>query len=180
MAQTTHFTKDQLNLVNEISDMSEEFVLSFFGMRSEDWEGCRYDLKTQEFLSKKEKTDQALAQVCKYECIPPKPFQKPEFEFYRICLQDRLIIRTAEERNEIIKLAPLLLYIITHELVHITRFTKYDQRFHVKKEEKDQEEARVHNITYQVLNPMADHKVKGLKHVLDGFKKHRDSISIDN
>lgn len=174
MAQTAYFSKEQMKIVNEASDLAEEFVISYFGLNWDEWKCCHYDLKTQEFQNQKERTNRALAQVCKYECSPPESSESSELDFYRICLQDRLIIKTTEERSDRVKLAPLLLYIITHELTHIMRFTQFEQEFDVKKEAKVREEKEVHNLTYDILAPISEKKIKILKPVLEGFKSHRE------
>lgn len=174
MAQTRYFTKEQIDIVHEASDMAEEFVLLHFGINWEEWKSCLYDLKTQKFQSQNERTDRALAQVCKYGYSAPAGFDKSEHDFYSICLQDHLILETAENRGGIILLAPLLLYISTHELIHVIRFTRFKLEFDVEKQVKAKEEKEVHNLTYNVLAPVSENKMKILKPVLNGFKKHRE------
>jgi hypothetical protein len=46
----------------------------------------------------------------------------------------------------------LVLYIATHELIHIVRFSKFLQNFHASPDEKQAEEKRVHEKTHEILS----------------------------
>jgi len=47
-----------------------------------------------------------------------------------------------------------LLYIITHELVHVIRFSQFLALFEACGEEQALEEARVHHLTQKILEPL--------------------------
>ena len=51
-------------------------------------------------------------------------------------------------------LLPFSLYIITHELIHIVRFSRFLQNFDASDEEKMMEERRVHQTTHEILLPI--------------------------
>jgi len=61
---------------------------------------------------------------------------------------------------------PLMLYIATHELIHVVRFNRGEGDFDAPVEEKMQEEEKVHSITRNILQPIADNN---LNLVLDCF-----------
>ena len=51
-------------------------------------------------------------------------------------------------------LCPLLLYIVTHELVHVIRFSQFLALFEAAEAEKAIEETRVHQLTQKILAPL--------------------------
>ena len=60
-------------------------------------------------------------------------------------------------------LFPFSLYIVTHELIHIVRFTKFMQNFVATADEKMDEEMRVHKKTHDILGNI---RISGLSPVL--------------
>jgi hypothetical protein len=69
----------------------------------------------------------------------------------------------------------LVLYITTHELIHIVRFSKFLQNFHASPDEKQSEEKRVHDKTHEILS---DIKLCGMPEVFEFSKSWR--IPLDN
>ena len=49
---------------------------------------------------------------------------------------------------------PLFLYIITHELVHVVRFSQFQALFEAPEEQKEEEERQVHLVTQKILAPL--------------------------
>ncbi len=49
---------------------------------------------------------------------------------------------------------PMLLYIVTHELVHVIRFSQFLALFEAPEEEKAREEILVHRLTQKILQPL--------------------------
>ena len=60
----------------------------------------------------------------------------------------------AAERDARLRLLPLSVYVLTHELVHVVRFCTFLQRFDTEPEERRREEAEVHDITRKALAGM--------------------------
>ena len=162
MAESFCFNKRQRFWVGEALEIAETQAGDFFQIDLKDVERFPYDLQTLAYLQGQEKTRQALAQVCKYEV------RKREFswhdrakEFYRICLQDDRILQTVQcEAPSLLK--PLLLYVITHEIIHVVRFSMDPPRFYLDAQEKGNEERSVHRITYEILRPLRDPQVGAL------------------
>jgi hypothetical protein len=80
------------------------------------------------------------------------------------------VILKALQREEDTAFLPLVIYILTHELIHIVRFNRFEQRFYAIPEEKEREEIRVHAITYDILKGL---RYGGMSSVLDSFSKSR-------
>jgi hypothetical protein len=66
------------------------------------------------------------------------------------------------------QLFPLVLYIATHELIHIVRFSKFLQSFDASPEETLAEEKRVHAETRDILMSVS---IEGMGNVLDFYSK---------
>ncbi len=150
------FDRRQRFWVREALERSEDLAERFFQVDLEDNERFPFDLQTLAYLQGPEKTRQALAQVCKYE------YKKEELSrrvtkksFYRICLQDDKILKTASEDAASI-LKPLLLYIVAHELIHVIRFSIDPGKFHLSPRERKDEEKSVHRMTYELLKSIND------------------------
>ena len=129
----------------------------------------KYDVKTLAFLEEHEVKDGAFAHLCKYSYEKPSDFRpdgKGNFDFYRVCLQDNIILDAVDRANSFIKFSPLMLYIAVHELIHVLRFESGEIAFEAGVAEKEKEEAIVNNLTRAALLP-----VKGydLEIVLDCF-----------
>ena len=62
------------------------------------------------------------------------------------------------------------MYVFTHELVHIVRFSNFFQRYELAGKGKDKEENLVHNITFEILK---DITLPDMDYVLDSYKPHR-------
>jgi len=82
--------------------------------------------------------------------------RRAERQIYRIRLRDDELLAAAEGAEEV-GLSPLLLYVLTHELVHVVRFESELATFEDESaERRGVEEKRVHEITKKVLEPLED------------------------
>jgi len=170
MANTARkcFDSAQLELVKQATLISEDVISDRFQLTSHTWRKYRYDLRTFKELSPEEIVPEAFAQIVRY-ARPVPPERLRQGDFYSICLQDHNIL-PALKREARLKLFPLLVYVITHELVHIVRFYKFVQFFHADRSQRAAEEARVHQITYEMLrkNQMPD-----LTQIFEFYASHR-------
>jgi hypothetical protein len=180
MAESTCFNKRQRVWVREALETAESLAGSFFQLDLDDSERFPFDLETLAYLRGMEKTHRALAQVCKYEYGRKVQEEEKGKEFYRICLQDDKILKTVE--SELLK--PLLLYVVTHELIHVIRFSLDPKRFHLLPHEKKGEEHDVHRMTYHFLKSLRDRKVHELleryRPWWGGSRGKRSSGPLDN
>lgn len=150
------FSKEQMTSVKEAVALAEELTSDYFKYSTNQWRRCRYDILTADKLSEDEITDEAFAQILRYVARPvSSQLKSTHFDFYKICLQDHVIL-SALERDKSIGLFPLILYVVTHELVHIVRFSLFLQSFEAYPSERKEEERRVHRLTADII--------KGIKH----------------
>ena len=164
------FEQDEIAVLRQSIDLSEELLSEHYKISTSQWKRYRYDVQSLRDLHDEEITDIAFAQIHRYLRHPHERLRGSEpGDFFKICLQDH-VIRRAVQRDAIIQLFPLSLYIVTHELIHVIRFAKFLQRFDSTEMEQDAEEIRVHALTYQLLE---HRKIPGLSDVLLAFRDCR-------
>ncbi len=161
-----YFSPAQVSLAGRAFAQAEKLAERYFRLSEAERKERRYDLKTLAFLEKHEVRDGAFAHLCKYQSPKERAGENAGLHFYRICLQDDRILDAVERANSFIRLAPLLLYIATHELVHVVRFERGEGNFDASAEERQDEEGKVHRITHHLLKPVTD---SDLNLVLDCF-----------
>ncbi len=150
-----YFQEQHREPLREALVVAEEMTSDFFKLSNRHWLSAgRYDISTLAHLREEEISPHALALVAKYDgCPPGRVLKSSAFDFYRVCLQDHNILKALASRENL-RLFPLLCYILTHELVHIVRFSRFEALFETSPEEKDEEEARVHRLTWKILAPL--------------------------
>ncbi len=168
MDKPRQFNSWELCKVGDAGNASEELVNNYFKMSSGKWLKNRYDIKTVKDLEPHECVDGPVAQVIKYEVRQKDiPLGSLSYSLYKVCLQDNAILSTIEKMRGI-TLEPFLLYVLTHELVHVVRFSKYEQRYENKNESDVtiEEERKVHELTFKILKSVS---VVGLGKVFDFY-----------
>jgi len=170
MKKRKAFSPKQIEIVNNAVAMAEELVSNFYKMSASQWLGPRYDVRTLAELINEEVIDGPFAQIIRYRGQRRNTsLGSATYDFYKICLQDHTIQLTLEGTPGI-ELFPFSLYIITHELIHIVRFSKFLQSFDASIEERMAEEKRVHRRTHDILHPV---QIEGLSKVLEFYNDWR-------
>ncbi len=152
---------------------AEELVNNYFKLSPGQWLKNRYDIKTSATLAPHERVDGPFAQVLKYEGRKADaPLGSSSFSLYHVCLQDSAILDLICRQSQI-KLAPFLLYVLIHELVHVVRFSRFEQRYENVSEADVtlEEEKKVHGLTYDIISSVA---VSGVSEVLEFYKEWRE------
>lgn len=144
MEQPLTFGLEQLALVNTSLRRSEMLVSGWYRIPALPSKHYPYELVTLADLGVPERAADALAHLVVYE---RRRRSGPE-HLYRICLQDDQILRRVEEGG---LLGSLLVYVLTHELVHVVRFQRAEESFMVGQPGRQQEEDQVHRITLKLL-----------------------------
>ncbi|MDY6790168.1 MAG: hypothetical protein SWH54_02760 [Thermodesulfobacteriota bacterium] len=166
MDKLKQFTSDQLDIVNSSVETAEDLVSNFYKMSTSQWLRRRYDIKTLANLSSDEIVNGPFAQIIRYVGQHKNSsLGSSTYDFYKICLQDHSICETLSQSDGL-ELFPFTLYIITHELIHIVRFTKFLQSFDASPDEKMKEETRVHHHTHKILKPV---NIAGLAKVFEFY-----------
>lgn len=164
------FSTEQISLTRRILSQTEDQVGAFYQIHFRDLKKIHYDIRTSAQLDTGERSSHAVAQICKYECSRPGRGSGNLFDFYRICMQDRNLLSLTRMSGNPIEIIPLLLYVLTHEFVHIIRFSLMGQDFFASSTDREMEEERVHLITMQVLRESGH---GALSRVYDYFDRSR-------
>ncbi len=165
------FEGDEILVLRQSIEISEDLISDHYKVSTSEWKRYRYDIQSLKDLRAEEITDSAFAQIRRYLQNPHERLRGSEpGDYFKICLQDH-VIRRAIHRDRQIELLPLTTYIVIHELIHVIRFAKFLQRFHVNPAEQEAEECRVHSLTFLLLRNCG---VRGLPEVLSVFKSCRN------
>jgi hypothetical protein len=166
------FNEAQLPLTNKAFTDAEKLISGYFRLNESQLKKNKYDVKTLAYLDEHEIKDGAFAHLCKYsyqKAEVPAEESKEGFDFYRVCLQDNIILDAVQRANPFIKLNPLMLYIAVHELIHVLRFGNGESDFDAPVEEKEKEENTVHKLTKSALQTA---RQKDMEIVLECFSNN--------
>ena len=172
MQAQRRFSPGEHAIVEQAADFAEELVSNHFKMSSGQWLRHQYDIVTAKDMAPHEVVEGPYAQVIKYEArVKTKELGSAAYDYYKVCLQDAAILSIMDQ-NADLKLYPFLLYVITHELVHVVRFGRFLQIYEKTSEKKDamQEERVVHRMTDEILIRV---NVNGMKTVLHYYGQWR-------
>ncbi len=164
------FNPEQIQEVSQAVEIAEDVTANHFKISTAQWRHVRYDIRTLADLRDDEITESAFAQITRYSRKPDHSITgMRHYDYFKICLQDQNMI-AAVERDELLQLLPLGVYVITHELVHVVRFCKHLQRFDADTVERRREEKRVHEITQKALGTLG---LSQLAYVLQSYRNYQ-------
>lgn len=170
MENSKQFSLEQLSVIYQAVSVSEESVADYYKLSVNQWLRHRYDIKTAVDLGPAEIVKGPFAQVVRYEGKRNNvSLGSATYDFYKICLQDHSIL-SALETQPLLRLLPFSAYVVTHELVHIVRFSRFLVSFQANAEEKEAEEVKVHDETQCILSNI---QIPGIELVFDFFKTMR-------
>jgi hypothetical protein len=171
-----YFAPGEILLVDKALEIAEDVTCNHYHISAGNWKKYGFEVSNLIQLREEEITPFGLAQIARYVQANPDhiPVYSPR-DYYRICLQDHNILQVVN-RKEGIDLFPLMIYVLTHELVHVIRFRKFMQRFDVDSEAKAAEEHRVHLATYEILKSL---KGVNLNPVFSSYEGLRNPNAFD-
>jgi hypothetical protein len=168
------FTDKEFATLSDALEIAEDVTANFFKFSTDQWRRHRYEVSVSGHQADHEEMD-VFAFLRKGFLIGQGWMLGEKLkDYYLICLQDHRIL-SAAQRDGNISLLPLLLYIFTHELIHIVRFCSFFKHFDVGSWERDREEALVHDLTYRAL---AGISMPSLGYVLELYRGHRVCGSV--
>jgi hypothetical protein len=164
------FKSQELEVVSRALDVAEDITANHYKFSAYQWKNLNYDLKTLLSLNSGEVEDGVFALLNRgVRILDDFDHNSKKRDFYFICLQDHHILRALKRDNRL-GLFPLLIYILTHELIHVVRFCSYQQRFWTSTEEREKEEQVVHETTFKVLKDLS---LPHMDYILDSYRNHR-------
>ncbi len=150
--------------LNRATSIAEDLTGRFYCIPGREWPRYPYEIRTLSEGPGPVAT--AFADVVRMVREPAVPAPGGIGQLFRIRLRDDAILRAVAGRGDGVELYPLLLYILTHELVHVVRFGCGFAPFRASPPRRWKEEERVHAITRGVLRPVAD---AALRRVLEVY-----------
>ena len=143
-----HFSPPQRSLVFQALGEAEERTSGYYCIPPFRWDSLRYDLLTRIDHEWEPFPEPMLARVRRIQSTAKKSL----FDFYRIELNDQTILAAAERENLLGNLYPFLVYILTHEMVHLVRLSSILENWTETLAPFDQsEEQRVQGISLRIL-----------------------------
>ncbi len=125
---------------------SEELVAHSFRIPALPSKQYPYEVATESELSEAERADEVFAHLVVYE----RRRSREDERLYRICLQDHAILARRSDGGPG-WLGALLVYVLTHELVHVVRFQRAEQTYAAEGAAREREEDLVHRLTLELL-----------------------------
>jgi hypothetical protein len=145
------FDLHQLALLTRAIRRGEELVADHYRIPMLPCKQYPYEVVTLSEIQGPERAREALAHLVVYERSRPAGAE----HLYRICLQDDAILRRAGSEGDD-WLCALLVYVLTHELVHVVRFQRAEQSYQAPASTRQREEDEVHRITLGLLRSGAE------------------------
>jgi hypothetical protein len=158
------FSSEQRGQVFQAIDEAEVRTARYYCIPPFRWERLAYDLLTRQDHEWSPLPDPVLAKV---QCMQKLgSLQSKSFDFYRIQLNDPAILSVVERESLGPSFYPLMIYILTHEMVHMVRHSTIFGSGQPEPLWDETEEQRVLSISRQI---MADGIRPELSSYLDKF-----------
>lgn len=146
------FTNSDLVTIRRAALLAQRLTEKYFGLDESHWKLNPYQILTRKQVGKWFYEPDAFASVVRYRTAGDTATRSlPKEQGYGIVLQDPNILR-ALLRSSRHDLWTFGLFILTHELVHVVRFTKFDVDFWAGWDKRRTEENLVKEITGQMLS----------------------------
>ena len=149
-AYVPYFNTTEKKIIYSALAEAAEYLSEFYCFSPREWFNYCYDLKTELEANLDNCSRNAFAEVMQYTPTLKdlSPFPK---ERYQICLFDPKILKTLWRYPDL-EFYPFMIYILTHELIHIARFCQDFHPFECDEESLQREEQKVSRLTQQVLD----------------------------
>ncbi|NOZ88240.1 MAG: hypothetical protein GXP49_18665 [Deltaproteobacteria bacterium] len=164
MCARTRFNQKELGRLPGLLSLSEEVSAEYFKLTSFTQERFAYDVVTALDKGSYCRKKGVLAVLERYSREAPGEAPRT---FFRISLQDRNIL-AALDRDDTLNFDDLMVFVFTHELVHIVRFVLFYKSFYAQGAERSDEEEKVQEITMEILKKL---KRRSMNTVLEKWGK---------
>jgi hypothetical protein len=146
------FTSTDLATIFRAASVAEKLTGTFFDFANDEWTRNPYGVFTRKAVDSTLYREDVFAQVVLCSARRPATAKVPMEAGFAIVLQDPTILR-ALLRAGSPDLWTLMLFVLTHELVHIVRFRKFqvDCLAPASETEREKEEQVVHALTRKIL-----------------------------
>jgi len=156
----TRFDSFQQRLVRQATGNSSYYLNRFYRYSPREFFHFSYDVATEDEIPPEQLKTSVFAETLSY-----RRENHPQ-DFFRVNLCDHAILEAVRTRKNALALYPFLLYILTHELIHISRLSRLDLG-EITPEKRREEEKTVHRLTREILAPASSYflrRVEDLYH----------------
>lgn len=147
MTGRSRFDSSERGALVRAAGDAHALTAGFYRIAGREWTRFPYDVVTLEEAPAP--PDEAFADVVRL--VAERAGAGPR-ELYRIRVRDDRVLAAVHGRDDGVELFPLLLYVLTHELVHVVRFGAGLAPFDASAAERATEERRVHDVTRKILS----------------------------
>lgn len=158
------FSREQRKLIVCATDEAQERTSRYYCIPPHHWQRLPYDLLTRQDHGWEPLPDEVLAGVHQVKAVTPA--RASSYDFYRIQLNDPGILTAAHRERLSSDLYPFLVFIITHELVHLVRLSSILDDVSRLPHSPQAEEERVQAISRQILS---NTEYRSLEPVIEKF-----------
>ncbi len=149
------FTQSDFRTITQAAVLAETLTQRFFNLPVDGWKSQPYSIFTRKEVGQRLYYQDVFAQVIRYAPGTVRSAKSDRKERYGVVLQDPNILM-ALLRSSNHDLWTLMLFVLTHELVHIVRFSRHDVDFFAPEEDRDREEYLVHDMTREILSGVSN------------------------
>jgi hypothetical protein len=146
---TRQFSPAERQLVHRAMFEAEEHTTRYYCFPPHRWQDLRFDLLTRKDRDWQPVPDSVLAKLLRLHKVSPRP--NHSYDFYRIQLNDPSILGVSRRQDFGADLYPFLVYILTHEMVHLVRLSSILEEDPLILGSPDAEESKVDRISRQIL-----------------------------
>lgn len=159
------FGRVQLQLLAKLLKLAREITGDYYKLSNKEATGLPVEIRTLADLQEFEiHSGQVLAYIARYGYADFRMGRSRDL--YQVNLQDHNIMQRLATDEDCVEFSPLMLYVLTHELIHVIRFVKFLTPFHQGDSDKLLEERRVHSLTRKLLGQVP---MRGMEKVLDRY-----------
>jgi len=139
-------------------DEAEEHTTRYYCIPPYRWHQLKYDLLTHRDCEWEPLPEATLARTQRLHQV--RPSRNTTCDFYRIQLNDPSILIAAHRENLEPDLYPFLVYILTHEMVHLVRLSTILPDEQAIRLAPEAEESRVVGVAYRILSNASDQRLR--------------------
>ena len=145
------FTESDLMIICRAASLAERLTERHFDLDKDHWKSEPYKIFTLKQVSRGLYEPGVFANVIRYKTRTNQPTKPAQAERYGIVLQDPNILRALlrQSRHD---LWTISLFVLTHELIHVVRFKKFNVDFFAETSVRQMEESLVQSITGEILS----------------------------
>ena len=167
------FTHGQRKLVINALNEAEEHTAGYYCIPPRQWQQLPYDLITRNDREWDPLPETALARVQRLERL--NTGRLGPLEFFRIQLNDPKVLSVASREKLEPDIYSFLVYILTHEMVHMIRLSKIldSACMPASAQMEESEEYRVDRISRQILSRIDGDRFRAI------FRKMPDALRVN-